>query len=249
MYCKFYMYCIGRHRFHPCFRRPARARPFSLLPQPPVDRRIDDMAGLHCLSTSLLLEKRKKETKRELSCVCVWRSKWRRRLWSCLYSSCSSSAALRRRNRLLGLFFILNLICVQYCRCGRQSIWSPPSFFYVEFLVMCWKFPHLSARGGESGERPLIVDGLLVVNTTPTDAFHRYGTFANQRDGVKTALLMCRIRGLNNRTVKKYFFPDAVYTTKLVSLIKGFPLHNAPVWWQSPCRLEAQREEDGEKVT
>ena len=69
------MYCIGRHRFHPCFRRPARARPFSLLPQPPVDRRIDDMAGLHCLSTSLLLEKRKKETKRELSCVCVWRSK------------------------------------------------------------------------------------------------------------------------------------------------------------------------------
>ena len=75
MYCKFYMYCIGRHRFHPCFRRPARARPFSLLPQPPVDRRIDDMAGLHCLSTSLLLEKRKKETKRELSCVCVWRSK------------------------------------------------------------------------------------------------------------------------------------------------------------------------------
>ena len=148
-------------------------------------------------------------------------------------------------------------------------MWAPidliPAFFFdVKFLVMCWKFP-FSAKGGESGGRPL-VDGSLdyssLIQHPPTPSIDTERSPINVTVALgKTALLTCRIRGFNNRTVnrqqkKNYFFETIrvdMCTMKLVSQIKGLLDYNSlcigPVCWQSPCRLEAQREEDGEKVT
>ena len=108
------------------------------------------------------------------------------------------------------------------------------------------------------------IPGLLVADTTPTDAFHRYGAFANQRDGgagqngpvdVSHPRLQ-QSHGKSATKKKNYFFETIrvdMCTMKLVSQIKGLLDYNSlcigPVCWQSPCRLEAQREEDGEKVT
>ena len=90
-------------------------------------------------------------------------------------------------------------------------MWAPidliPAFFFdVKFLVMCWKFP-FSAKGGESGGRPL-VDGSLdyssLIQHPPTPSIDTERSPINVTVALgKTALLTCRIRGFNNRTVNR----------------------------------------------